>query len=585
MKSYLLSLLYLTIFITNINYALALVPVDSLILGANDSDVSTNTIDPLNYVFNYKFDPSEKNEKKQIMYFYSLILGSYKLENYCKKQLYPNYYSKEQLMVVERSLLATLQFIGLDLSIRAIASYAKALEFSEEEYKNLTTRLINNYCSSNVTVVSLRQIKENLLSKFINSEKSDYILPDFSINHYFPPNIDKRINITVAKEQELLRTIKLFRSFCSWDGNLDNLRLLVPLVKNTIIMSFVIEQLSGIQSSWNNVSKKFNSVSANNTIQIICENLICRPPIDKNSFYKNFPRSLGGKDIEEDLKIVYCNNLQDVKYTYNNQEPHVKKWINNQTIEDENFLISQFLSLLTSVPDPIGRVQNYSELKEVLRSSLDNDWDIWAQKATNTFVTDLLYEESMTIEVIPNSKLIDKNAFHDISYNSLLKGHSFSDIKKMDKYTKEIKKHFQIAFDINLGEFDRTLQVNGKIETHYKLFLPESFLSWFQHEWFLYAHPKYKEKRNKLREVLQNALVPQIIDMRKKFLIAPWEGNLQYLIASEIIDRLEDELCPKLQRISDKNIEITIIFHYGIWALKYINYRFNSLHGNHQIDN
>jgi hypothetical protein len=66
-----------------------------------------------------------------------------------------------------KTVIATLQYIALDLTSRAIPQYAKYFEFNREEYVNMVDGLVGNYCSSNISVISKKELRNNLIKKIL----------------------------------------------------------------------------------------------------------------------------------------------------------------------------------------------------------------------------------------------------------------------------------------------------------------------------------------------------------------------------------------------------------------------------------
>ena len=153
--------------------------------GQNRSIVKDS--DPLKYIFDQKtkskFSRVNSNEKK-IVYYFALFNEGENLKRSCSKEKDLLYRNADSEIKVKRTIMANLQYIGLDLTVRAIAEYAKQLDYSLDEYKNLMRRLIVNNCSLNLTVISIRQLTNNLLQKFL--KPSSFKLPSVSLNPSLP---------------------------------------------------------------------------------------------------------------------------------------------------------------------------------------------------------------------------------------------------------------------------------------------------------------------------------------------------------------------------------------------------------------
>lgn len=569
-------LLYFSLYFLRDFSAYALVTTESDLLGGNIGDKRSVEADPLDYVFrpassstsSSASSSSKKDEiksKLQLYYFVDVQQQGDELIKFCSKDIDYSYGSPEAKTRAIRSLVATLQYIGLDLTTRAIAEYARYFEFTEAEYNQMTKKLIANYCTMNLTVISLKQLTKNLISKFRYPEKSSELL-DFSKNVLFPPSLDKMLDLRKGKELEFLRTIKLFRAFCSWHGDVDDFRLLVPILRNPEIISWVIKQIIGVSRIWNQ-SYQAKWVRDPKTLRVLCEGMICRRITNETEFLLKFPRTLGGKDLQQELSVRYCHDLRELKYVISEQEEHIKKWIVDQNLQEEIFLQSQLMYLITGIPDLLGRIEKYSDAKVLLRLSIDRDWDEWAQNANKLFSKEMLFEESMTLE----------RGEPEQDHHCLTKWNS------AEQLAKQLDACWTIPFDLNLGEFDRTLKGLGKLSIHYDLKLRESFLGWFWHEYIYYSHPKYNDKREKLLEVLKKTIESDLEKLRKKFTYAPWEGDIASQIVSGILE-LYDKSEITFNRNSDRVFTIRLKFNYGLFALKYFYYRQRADHGDPTID-
>ena len=91
-----------------------------------------------------------------------------------------------------------------DLSVRAIAAFAKKMEFSPHEFNNLVENIVGNYCSQNLSIISLSQLKENLLKRFQLS--SNFKLPSIENKKWKLIFNTTNNNIMGFKDPELLNS-------------------------------------------------------------------------------------------------------------------------------------------------------------------------------------------------------------------------------------------------------------------------------------------------------------------------------------------------------------------------------------------
>jgi hypothetical protein len=436
--------------------------------------------------------------------------------------------------------MAAIQYIGLDLITRALPAYAKKMDYSREEYVNMVEGLVGNYCSTNLSVISKRELLNNFYIKF--DKENSYQLPNVTGNPFFPDNLDEYLPPKLGLEHEFLYTVKLFQSLCSWNGNPNNPGLMVPLLKNSAIMSFVARQMSNRSVGWNEISNSVYLKEDKNSVQVWCDNLICRK-VSSDTFMRKFQYSIGGTSVDEDIKRLYCDDFSLADYRPKESDPRLAKIMDTITFDEENFINSQFIALITGVPDFLLRAEKFSAGEDVFRSSVDYTWTKWAKAATDKLNSDLLYEEPLSLEIVPYTQYSDRRS-------SKLK----------------------VVFDANLGEFDRINQRNGKLRVAFKISVANSFLEFYRRSQKEAQVEAYEEKF-RLMNRFQLQLAKDVEKARQKFIIPPWKGNISMIIAnaitSQIIetpDRFLDFSKPGLQ-------EIEVEINYGLFALKYINHQ------------
>ena len=130
----------------------------------------------MEYIFKRKQQNTKGGQpKNKLAYFRGFYEQGQKLKNYCHIKRKVKYSSFIERKETKRSVLATLQYLGIDLTVRAISSYAKELELGQGDYNNLVQNLMTNFCSKNITIISLRQLRKNLDLQFKTTEKSFHI--------------------------------------------------------------------------------------------------------------------------------------------------------------------------------------------------------------------------------------------------------------------------------------------------------------------------------------------------------------------------------------------------------------------------
>jgi hypothetical protein len=527
--------------------AYALAPVESLVLGNFTEDYSENASDPLSYVFT-KDILAKKNSSGE----YKLDLASYRgfyeegknTANFCKEDHRIRYLHDWEKIQVERSTMALVQYIGLDLISRALPLYAKNLEYTREEYSNLVENLVGNYCSANLSVISKHELLNNFYLKF--DKENNFTLPGTKGHPYFPDTIDEYVPPKKRAEQEFLYTVKLFQSLCSWSGSPNNPGLMVPILKNPMLMSFFARQMSNRSIGWKELGNTIYLKEDKNTVQVWCENLVCRK-ITSADFNNKFHFSIGGTNVYDDIERLYCEDFRNSDYKPKESDPRLAKIMKSISFDEEHFIASQFIALITGVPDFLLGVENFKEGDGAFRSSMDYAWDKWARVASSAFDGDLLFEEPLLLELIDRKFYLDNNS-----------------------------SQLKISFDVNLGEFDRINQRAGKVKTGFKINVPKSFLQFYHRsikEVYYQIDPSEKKRLiNRFKLQIAN----DVKAAREKFIIPPWKGDLEGIIANEITSQIMEKPEKYIDFNGAGNKEINVEINYGLFAMKYINYQFKA---------
>ncbi len=532
-------LLFLTFVSTQV---WALAPIESLVLGNFSESYSENETDPLNYVFSR--DKSMSNVSKSYKRELALYRGFYEegknTLNYCKQQRPIHYATEWEKVQVMRSMLSEIQYIGLDLTTRAIPQYAKALEFTKDEYTNLVDNLVGNYCSNNLSVISKKELRNNFLVKF--DRDNTFKLPTVAGNPYFPDNLDSYLPPKTALEQEFKYTVKLFQSICSWSGNPTNAGLMVPILKNPTLMSFFTRQMNNQTIDWREAENAVFMKEDKNTVQVWCDNLICRKTF-RDNFYNKVYYSVGGTNLSEDLRRLYCNDWQTIDYKPTENDERIAKMMNSISFDEENFINSQFIALITGVPDFLLRGDKFSRGEDVLRSSVDFTWSKWAKNQAEVQGRELYFEEPLTLE------LVERRI-----------------------YFNPVVPKYKVAFDVNLGEFDRVTQRTGKVRVSFIVNVQKSFLNYYR-ETLKELDPRNTAEKERLLRRFKMQLTKDVNEAREKFLIPPWKGDLEGLIAGELSEQIMSVSDRSYKMETSGFLPIPIELNYGVFALKYINHQ------------
>ncbi len=522
---------------------MALIPLESLLLG-DFSDYYSNKmgqIDPISYIFQ-DTPMGQLSEKERLAIYRGFVFEGMNLKNKCeqtKKIVYAVNWNEVQ---AKRSFLASAQYIGLDVTTRALAKYAQEVEYTEEEYQNLIDNLVGNYCSTNLSIISIRQLKLNMMALF-KGDAGGFTLPSVEKNSLFPQNL-KNLNLRDRIiEQEFSQTAKLFRAFCSWGGDVDDLRLLVPIIKNPVVTSFIARNMANLTLKWGALDNIVYKTPTQNSINVLCDNLICRRT-ERTDFIRKFPRSMGFKSIEDEIERGYCTFYSNIEYKQNDLVPGIKEIIRQQTEADDILLTSQFIALVTGIPDFMVGLEKWKDAQALIRSSMDQEWDKWADERNEQFSRDLFFEEQLTIEKV------DRKLFFDPQ-----------------------KPNFAAVFDVNLGEYDRINQIVGKIDISFNLDIPHSFLAMARREWGS-RNPRDKEGQERLLSKFKDQIEKDVEKLNQTFAFQLWKGDFSRLIALELLDQLSSYQGNYFQLSKREKVRVPVTLYFAPFALKYQNYKY-----------
>ncbi len=524
----------------------ALLSLESAILGDLTEKISSDG-DALKYIFNsenyydQKDAKSSKLYKERISFYRGFYEEGKNLINYCKSPRTVKYNSDWEKAQVKRATAATLQYSILDLLSKALPLYAKYFEFTDEEFFNFSDILVSNSCSNNLSIISKKTLKKNMLYYF--TKESGYKLPSVDDNPLFSEDLNKIISPREARENEFQMALNLFTSACSWSGSSAEFGLMTPLFKNPMIYSFIVRQLTGFEFEWIPTLNKIQKKPFLNSLTVWCENLICRR-VDPNSFRKKVFRMIGSENLETDLKNLYCEEILAMDYDLAaTLDDDIKTEMKRRSFEDENYLSSYYVSLITGIPDFMVGVKNYSKLQDVFRSGMDIFWSRWAKEQLDQKVRPIYFEEPLKLEIIKN-----KNTFN--SYDT----------------------EFKVVMDLSLGEFDRLLEDHGKLKSVFNIYLSKELVIYLRKELML-LDPRNKEQYAEIKNRLKLNIEKPIKELEKRYVIKPWNGNLNDFVAEEILEQIMLKEGKAIRQLLDKKVKIELIFNYGVFALKSIKHQ------------
>lgn len=496
--------------------------------------------DPLSAIFSDLYDkrlPEENAKLKKYQRFYSL--GA-ELNGSCSQLKDLSYATILQQNVVRRSVVSTLQLIGLDAAVKSIGSYAKRLEVSPEDYQTLATNLVKNYCSQNLTVISLRNIEKSLQHYYATPDAA--IIPALSSSPFASEASKVSTERVQARKREFDTALRSFRSFCSWGGDVEDYRMLAPYLRNPFIQGMLIDQLTT------------KDVAKNSSVKVLCRGLICRqvPAIE---FNREIPVSVGSTGLDTDLKKQYCSHFRFLDYQPKRTLKEVAGWIKGSELEAPILEVNFFVSLLTGMPDLMFGIDKYNEAPALAKSSIDDRWNLWAKKALGTLAHDLYFEESLRVRAEPRRNPIDLRS-----------------------------NGFKINFSVTVGEIDRLMNDKDKISMRFEVKLPKNYLRSLRTKWndmaMRTAFDEQPAFYSKEARTMEQYLKPKQDLFQQKM----WNDEFGRLVSVELIEQVLKYEGPLFDSYQEEMIVVPITFSYGLFALNYLRYRADVQHGRLKVN-
>ena len=527
------------------SFAHALVPLEGLLYG-DVSDIPQ--VDPLEGIYSTrkKVDTKLLNSKelKEFKEYVGFYRQGANLVNSCSFNSSYRYASSWQEKQARRSIVSTLQYIGLDVSIKAIIKYMKILEYEKSEFSKLADNLISNSCSQNITVYSLKLIRKNF--DYLYDNDSSFELPSLVGSPFFSEEIQDITNSRETKKAELDLSIRNFRSFCSWGGDVDNYRMLPPLLSNPYVMSYLYNQLLERKVHYDKNERTIVFKKNDGSVQVRCDDLICRKA-ETEKFMETFPRIIGATSLEIDLQSLYCGHFRYAKYEEKKQSKQIASWIKESTIDSPHLEAMNFVALITKKSDLLIASRNFSDLKFIMKSNIKKKWDKWARNKSDQLVTDLLYEESLNVELVSKVSSVES-----------------------------LKGNFSFEFNFTMGEMDRVLLDVDKIDSLFYVDMPISYLRWVRKEFIAKSNLSDYKGLEELNRKVTFYLAEKMKEKETYFVIPLWSEKIAKMMAKELQSQLVEYKGSKFSKYDNKAYSIPVKFKFGVFALKYLNNKFKS---------
>jgi hypothetical protein len=494
---------------------------------------------PLSYLLK-KYSPVQEVDKdssyQQLSRLKGLQVSSLQLKRSCEYTQEQGHFSKWEYVQMKRSVLATLQRLGIDLSIKQVGLFMRGLEWSKEEVREKMQSYVSSSCSKNLSVKSRKRILEEIIETF---NSSSLVFNSIDKSPFFEPGVKDKIVVDLKyKQRSLLIGLKLLRSMCSWGGDPNEPRLLVPFLQSPLVMSWVFEHLLGTSAHWDFEERELKKVEIPSPVQVACFGPICRKQAPE-SFKRMFPRAIDSKLLKDELEGLYCQDLIKSKYNFKHPSKAIREWIKGADLEHQKWQINMILEEITKVPSLFLSLDSYEDFRSILWEKIDFHLDLWASKTLDIFKSDLPFEESLEITLPSKQPLFDPQ-----------------------------RGQFQLVAYVTMGEWDKLTSKSGFISLSFPLRFPSHFLS---QSFVNLRSRRFGEKTS--REVMKRMvfqLENQVKESSELFSNPLWKSQLAQLAAREIMRQMDLYDGPGNPFETFQSIEIPLQFRYGTFALKYI---------------
>ncbi len=527
----------------NATPAWSLTSLEELIKNSQLAILEARRHDPLDTLLTQKINPLNEDQqvfKNQLLHYRGFYQEGLNLQNICETDPRIRYPKKFDEMMAIKGFLNNLQFQIMSTSMAAIAEYSVRAGFSEEGFKNLATNLVNNYCSANIQFYS----KKKLLTWTQSFYGQKYLLPSLTNNPFFPKAIDQIISDEQKNQNEFILTVEIFKSACSWNNDIDDLRLMVPFVKNSIIAEIIFRFIDDEEIRWDEALNTNLKVQVMNENKILCRDDLCRFSAN-DRFLSLFPRGLGSKTISGGLRRVWCNRFNNLRYQLENLPEKLKKMAAERNGKMDSLLNGQLIALYTKLPELFLWAKNFSDLHQYTRITFDHDLNQWASEQNERLSSDLLFEEGLTLE------LVDRQYYYN-------------------PYSPKLS----VEFDVNLGDSDRAYTRMGKLSLKFNLHVHKKIIRWIRLEWLNLMPQERKKREEDLKKMLMHQISEYIEKSQHKLFFPPWNERIGTMVASEIIEQLLLNKTGYFNVMEKTTVQIPVVINYSPFALKYIYYQF-----------
>lgn len=519
--------------------ARALVPLEGLVLGEVSLDTQQ---DPLSRVFAQSAETGDAYDRSRHRTYAEFYRQGLALQQSCQVVGEARYATPQDEIIARRSIIGTLQYIGLDVAVKAIGTYANLLQLGQDEYKALVNNLVGSSCSPNMSVYGHRLIRANLLAYF--KQPNNNSIPSLLREPYSPALLYQKADARLTKERELHHAVNNFRALCSWDGDTSNYRLLAPYLSNPLVMALVHRHLLGETIFYDDATRSVGLKPSKDTARVVCKDFVCRRSSDE-VFLQRFPRTLGSSGLAQDLQRQWCGHFRYQNYLSNDQSiPQVRQWLKERNESEDRKDLGFLVSLFTGLTD-MEMTNHFNQLASDLKAPMEMRWGAWAKDSLKRFSKDLLYEEIPSYSVVPYTR-----------QRQVQSGEAF-----------------RVDLALTMGELDKVFLMNDKLDLTIDLEISRNWLRWFKAQSAALSQEADQEALAALDARAGEYLAPLLNAQLRAFPYYTPGSGVETEIAADLIRQLDRYRGTYFSGLKDQMVKVPVHFHYGLFALSYIRYK------------
>ena len=381
------------------------VPIESLILGnvLTDNEYKLNTEVELD---NSKYTQLQKKSQE--------------LSNSCSWRNRQKNTSVEERNVDILNYISSIQYGSLNAVVKNISALARKSNFSIQEFQVFSNNIVTNFCSDNLTIISKKELNNNLNYYFNHVSDSKETI------HIGPYNntLKGLVKTDSYMRNQLNAAVHAFRALCSWGGTPSDLGLLNPILKSPHIVSYILDKIGDEHIDFR---------------PIRCSNLICRSTELSNDERIKFVAT---------AKEYYCYYFSDIKIRPNPKNETLSLWTKETTDDDFIYQTAQVISALTNQPNLLALTDGVNN-KNIFSSRFDDFFYKWANKKLEYFSVNIPFEERLSLSKVR----VDKDG-----------------------------ENREIIFEVSYGEIDQSRNLIGKVNTKFKFKIDQKLLSYIRNE-------------------------------------------------------------------------------------------------------